>query len=534
MNTRVTKGHNDNDIKLKEGIEKVAEVAAATMGKEGNFTIIEENIGYPPKATKDGFYSIKSLRFKDPVVNQSAQLLISAAKKTAEEAGDGTTTCCVLTERLVSEGLKQIHAGRSRVDITRQIDKAVDMVCENIKEFATPLKGKSMIEQVATVSANNREDIGSLVAEAYNNIKDTGKVTTTKTKALKSYCETTEGMTVERGYISPYFINNDKRYECKFQNPYILLYDEAITKIDSILHILEAVILAERPLVIVAKDVANEALATLVQNKMQQGFPVAAIYAPGFGSQSTIDHLEDIAMVTGGTVVSEFTGYKLDGVSLEMLGEADSIVITRNETTIVGGKGDKKQVEDRLTFIRSEIADITDSLTKEALERRIANIDGGVSIIYVGGSTDAEVGEKEDLIEDAIAACKAAKELGVVAGGGSSLLMARKTIYNQENLGLGGDIVYNALSAPMEQIMTNAGLTGKSIVEKVSESKLKNAGYDLIQGDICDMIKSGILDVAKVEISALQNAASVAKIILRGVITITKIREQNEQQSTRN
>lgn len=515
--------------KLQEGVNKIANIAAETMGQQGNLAILHQHVAAPPKVTKDGYYSIRHVQLEDEDENNAAQLVIEAARKSADEAGDGTTTCCVLTRELVNEGFKNIAAGARRKDITKGIDIAVDIVSTELMKMSQPVKrGTKMVEQVATVSANNNSEIGKQIAHVMSKIKDGGAIDVVSSNSLNSYTEVVEGMKIDRGFISPYFINNNKKYQCELNNPFILLHNETISSLSSILPIIEKSLQAGRGLVIISKDVNNEALASLIQNKMESGFPLAAVYAPGFG-EGMMDELEDIAMVTGGTVISDQAGYSLEEAELEMLGEVDRVVITRNETTFIGGKGNKKTIKDRISFVRSELKDVTQKSHRDNLERRIANIDGGVAVMYVGGSTEAEVQEKKDLIEDAIAASKAALDSGVVPGGGSSLLLASKKLDNipiDSDIALGINIVRKALYAPIKQIMKNAGEPEDMIVQKVLESKRKNAGFNLNTGTICDMVRAGILDTAKVEISALQNAASVSKLILRGTVSVTPTEEK--------
>lgn len=509
--------------KLLEGVQIVSKVASETMGQQGNFTIIEQMFG-SPKITKDGYYSIKDIELEDPNQNQGAQMLKEGARKSAEDAGDGTTTCCVLTYAILEKAVNLVEAGSSQTDLKRGIEKAVALVCEELKNMAVKIdKDSDMIEEVATISANNNQEIGKQIAEAMKKISVNGVITVDESKSLESRVEVVEGMKVDRGYISPYFINNADKMECVLTNPYILMHDDEISGIKPILNILEQISAEGRSALIIAKDVNNEALATCIQNKLKANFPIACIHAPGYGD-SMRDELEDVALITGGTVISETTGHNLETCDLEMLGEADKVIITRNSTVFQGGRGDKGLIDSRVKAIRSQIKSISEPYAREMVEKRLANIDGGVAVFYVGGATETEVSEKKDLIEDAIAATKSALEMGVVPGGGSSLIHASKVLNN--HIGSSGEaqgfnLIREALHAPLKQIMKNAGLPEEVILNKVQESKLKNAGYNLRTNKVCNMIKEGVLDTAKVEVLALTNAASVANMILMGNTVIT-------------
>ena len=515
--------------KLKQGVDIISDVAAETMGQQGNYTIIERKFR-SPKATKDGYYSIKDIELKDSQMNQGAQLLKEAAKKTADEAGDGTTTCCVLSREIVTKGLNMIEAGSSSTDIKRGIDKAVKVVVKDIQKMAIKVdKDSDMIEQVATISANNNSEIGKQIASAMKKIKANGVVTVDGSNSMESYVEVVDGMKIDRGFISPYFITDTEKMECVLTNPYILMYDEQISGIEPLVPILEEVTKAGRGMLIIAKDVNNQALATLIQNKVKAGLPLACIHAPGHGN-SMKDELEDVALITGGTVISDTVGIKLESCNIEMLGMADKVIIARHSTTFVGGKGNKELIDARVKAVKNMIKGITEPYAKEMIEKRLANIDGGIAVFYVGGATETEVDEKKDLIEDAIAATRSAIEMGVVPGGGSSLVLASKSLSRTkgktkgETIGI--EIVRDALSAPLKQIMKNAGKVGDVILDGVVNSDISNAGYDLNKDEFCDMIERGILDTAKVEISALNNASSVANIILMGNCIITEIEER--------
>lgn len=509
--------------KLKEGVNKIAKVASATMGQQGNYTILKRPFG-SPKVTKDGYYSIKDIELKDEQENQGAQLLKEGAKKSADEAGDGTTTCCVLTREIVNSAVNMIESGSSRTDISRGIDIAVKIVVEKLKEMSKPVKkGSKMIEDVATISANNNAEIGKQIADAMGKIKENGVVVSDRSNTLDSYVDVVEGMKIDRGYLSPYFVTDAESMECVLENPYIILFDDIISGIKPMLRLLEEATKQGRGVLVIAKEVNNEALATLIHNKVKGGAPFACINAPGYG-EGMRDELEDVAMVTGGTVISETTGTSLETSSLEMLGEAKKVIIRRNETTFVGGKGNKKLIKTRITAIKNILKNIKEPYAREIIEKRLANIDGGVAVFYVGGATETEVEEKMDLIEDAIASTRAALEMGVVPGGGSSLVHAARSIdSNVINKGerAGMDIVRLALFAPLQQIMKNAGESSEVILDNVMFGDIKNCGYNLNTRKYCDMIKEGILDTTKVEISALQNAASVARMILMGATVIT-------------
>ncbi|MHA2009955.1 MAG: Hsp60 family chaperonin [Promethearchaeota archaeon] len=513
---------------IVDGINIVCKVASETMGEQGNYTIIEQLYG-SPKVTKDGYYSIKDIEFEDPFMNQGALLIKEAAKKSAEEAGDGTTTCCVLAREIINRAINVVEAGSSQTYVKKGIEIAVKIICEELNNMSIKVdKDSEMIEQVATISANNNSEIGKQIADAMKEITSNGVITVDESKSLDSRVEVVEGMKIDRGYISPFFINNSDKLECVLENPYILLHDEQISGIKPILKILEDATKEGRGVLIIAKDVNNEALATLIQNKVKGNLPLACIHAPGYGA-SMIDELEDVALITGGTVISETTGHNLETSSLEMLGEADKVIITRNSTTFIGGKGDKELIESRVSAIRNQIKSITEPYVKEMLNKRLANIDGGIAVFYVGGATETEVDEKKDLIEDAIAATKSAIEMGVVPGGGSSLVHASKSLLNidykeyNKDVAIGIEIIRESLFAPLKQIMLNAGEPSDMILEKVKESEFNYAGYNLKSGMISNMVVEGILDTAKVEISALTNASSVASMVLMGSSIITNI-----------
>ena len=508
---------------LAEGVKKVSQVAGATMGRMGKFTIIGLQFG-SPKVTKDGYYSIRNIKLEDKFENEGCELAKEGARKIAEEAGDGTTTYTVLLNAIIQKGLSAMASDRNPREIKKGIDKAVKIICNNLKTMAVKIdKDSDMIERVATISANNDPEIGGHIADAMKKLKNNGMITVDESNTGESYIDIVEGMKIDRGYISPYFITNPDKMECILENPYILMHDDQISGIKPILNILEEVTKEGRALLIVAKDVNNEALATIIQNKVKGGLQLACIHAPGMGA-SMADELEDVALITGGTVVSETVGTNLESCSIDMLGQADKVIIKRHNTVFVGGKGHKDLIETRIKAVEKMIEGITEPYAKEVVEKRLANIDGGVAVYHVGGATPSEVGEKKDLIEDAIAATKSAVEMGVVPGGGSSLALSISCLdksmeeWNDEAIGV--SIVRDALKAPLKQIMENAGLTGDTILDKVLESNVSNAGYDLSKGEICDMMKEGILDTAKVEICALTNAASVANMILMGATVL--------------
>jgi chaperonin GroEL len=514
--------------KLLEGVTKLTNVAAETMGQQGKYAVIEDN-NFPPKVTKDGYYSIKNIELPNPQENQGGRLVKEGAKKSAEEAGDGTTTYCVLLRDIVTNAIKVTEAGASQTYIKKGIEKAVALVNAEIQRMAIPIDRKSdMLKQVATISANNNELIGSEIAKAMRKLKENGVIKVDESNSLDSYIDIVDGMKIDRGYISPYFITDSEKMECVLSNPYVLVHDDIISGIKPLVPILEAVSAEGRSVLIIAKDVNNEALATLIQNKVKGGFPVACVHAPGYGISMT-DEIEDVAMVTGATVVSETTGHSLEDISLEMLGECEKVIINRNSTVFVGAKGDKDLIKARVKAVKKRVEDVTDFHVREMFEKRIANIDGGIAVFYVGGATESEVSEKKDLIEDAIAATKSAVEMGVVPGGGSSLVLASKVLDGvqgdnaDETIGI--RIVRESLSSPLKQIMSNAGLNGDVILDKVLNSKIKNAGYNLRTNEICDMIKEGVLDTAKVEISALTNSSSQANLILMSSALITEIKE---------
>ncbi len=501
---------------LKKGVDQLANAVKVTLGPKGRNVIIEKKFG-APQITKDGVTVAKEVELENHFENTGAQLVKSVASKTGDDAGDGTTTATILAQSIVNVGLKNVTAGANPMDLKRGIDKAVAAVVDYIKTHAEKVEDNyAKIEQVATVSANNDPEIGKLIADAMKKVSKDGVITIEESKSRDTYINVVEGMQFDRGYLSGYFVTDADKMECVMENPYILIYDKKISNIKDFLPILQPAAESGRSLLVIAEDVDSEALTTLVVNRLRGGLKICAVKAPGFGDRRKA-MLEDIAILTGGTVISEEKGLKLEQATLEMLGTCDKVTVTKDNTTIVNGAGDKQSIADRKAQIKNEIANSTSSYDKEKLQERLAKISGGVAVLYVGANSEVEMKEKKDRVDDALCATRAANEEGVVAGGGTTYIRALDTLTDlkgdcpDEQTGI--NIVKRAIEEPLRQIVANAGGEGAVVVQKVREGK-GDFGYNARTGEYEDMRKAGVIDPAKVSRVALENAASIAGMFL--------------------
>ena len=501
---------------LKKGVDQLADAVKVTLGPKGRNVVIEKKFG-APQITKDGVTVAKEIELEDKFENTGAQLVKSVASKTGDDAGDGTTTATILTQAIVTEGLKNVTAGANPMDLKRGIDKAVTAVVDFIKNNAEQVGDNyDKIEQVATVSANNDSEIGKLLADAMRKVSKDGVITIEESKSRETSIGVVEGMQFDRGYLSGYFVTDAEKLECVMENPYILIYDKKISTLKDFLTILQAAADSGRGLLIIAEDVDSEALTTLVVNRLRAGLKICAVKAPGFGDRRKA-MLEDIAILTGGTVISEEKGLKLEQATLDMCGSADKVTISKDNTIIAGGSGSKENIADRVSAIKKEIEMTTSSYDKEKLQERLAKLAGGVAVLYIGANSEVEMKEKKDRVDDALCATRAAIEEGVVAGGGTTYIRALETLGNlkgenaDEQTGI--NIVVRAIEEPLRQIVSNAGGEGAVVVQKVREGK-GDFGYNARTGNYEDMRKAGIIDPAKVARVALENAASIAGMFL--------------------
>ena len=517
--------------KLKAGVDKLANAVKVTLGPRGREVILEKKWG-SPVVTKDGVSVAKEIELADPYENMAAQLVKEVASKTADVAGDGTTTATILTQAIYEEGLKAIASGANPVYVKRGIDEAVKIIIEELKKISKPVSGRKEIEQVATISANNDPEIGKIIADAMEKVGKDGVITVEESKSAETVLEVTEGMQFDRGYLSPYFVTNPEKMEAVLENPYILIYEKKISNIRELLPVLEKVVQTNRPLLIIAEDVEGEALATLVVNHIKGVLKVCAVKAPGFGERRKA-MLQDIAILTGGTAITEDLGIKLESVDLDMLGKADKVVVDKDNTTIIGGKGNPEDIKARIEQIKKQIETTTSEYDKEKLQERLAKLAGGVAIIKVGAATEAELKEKKDRVDDAVHATKAAVEEGIVPGGGVALYRASRALcnINEENpdKAWGIKIVRNACKVPIKQIAYNAGFEGSVIVEKIKDSENVNYGFNAATGEFVDMVEAGIIDPTKVVRTALQNAASIAGTMLTAECLVAEIKEKEEK-----
>ncbi|TKX29102.1 chaperonin GroEL [Campylobacter sp. MIT 12-5580] len=512
--------------KLYEGVKKLNDAVKVTMGPRGRNVLIQKSFG-APSITKDGVSVAKEVELKDSLENMGAALVREVASKTADQAGDGTTTATVLAHAIFKEGLRNITAGANPIEVKRGMDKACEAIVAELKKLSREVKDKKEIAQVATISANSDEKIGELIADAMEKVGKDGVITVEEAKSINDELNVVEGMQFDRGYLSPYFITNADKMTVELQSPYILLFDKKITSLKDLLPILEQIQKTGKPLLIIAEDIEGEALATLVVNKLRGVLNISAVKAPGFGDRRKA-MLEDIAILTGGEVIAEELGRTLESASLQDLGQASSVIIDKDNTTIVNGAGEKKNIDARVNQIKAQIAETTSDYDREKLQERLAKLSGGVALIKVGAATETEMKEKKDRVDDALSATKAAVEEGIVIGGGAALIKAKSKI----KLDLKGDeaigaaIVERALRAPLKQIAENAGFDAGVVVNSVESSKEEHLGFDAAKGEYVDMLKAGIIDPVKVERIALLNAVSVASMLLTTEATISEIKEE--------
>jgi chaperonin GroEL len=515
MAAKDVKFSSDARDKMLHGVDVLANAVKVTLGPKGRNVVLDKSFG-APRITKDGVTVAKEIELEDKFENMGAQMLREVASKTSDIAGDGTTTATVLAQAIVKEGIKLVAAGMNPMDLKRGIDMAVDEVVKDIARQAKKVKSSEEIAQVGTVAANGEKEIGQMIAKAMQKVGNEGVITVEEAKSLESELEVVEGMQFDRGYISPYFITNAEKMVAELETPYILIYEKKLSGLQSMLPLLELVVQSGRPLLIIAEDIEGEALATLVVNKLRGGLKVAAVKAPGFGDRRKA-MLQDIAVLTGGELISEDLGIKLENVTIDMLGRAKRVTITKDDTTIVNGAGKKADIEARIAQIKQQIEDTTSDYDKEKLQERLAKLAGGVAVIKVGGSSEVEVKERKDRVDDALNATRAAVEEGIVPGGGVALLWAAKSLKvkgRNEDQEAGINIVRRALQAPIRQIAENAGVEGSIVVGKVTDHKSPSFGYDAQTGEYGDLIGKGIIDPAKVVRVALQDASSVAGLLV--------------------
>jgi chaperonin GroEL len=507
---------SDARDRMLRGVNTLANAVKVTLGPKGRNVIIEKSFG-APRSTKDGVSVAKEIELADKFENLGAQLIREVASKTNDKAGDGTTTATVLAQAIVTEGLKSVAAGMNPMDLKRGVDKAVAKVVEEIKRSSRKVTTNAEIAQVGTISANGDTEVGDMIAKAMERVGNEGVITVEEAKTAETELDVVEGMQFDRGYLSPYFITNAEKMEADLEEPLILLFEKKLASLQPLLPVLEAVVQSGRPLLIIAEDVEGEALATLVVNKLRGGLRVAAVKAPGFGDRRKA-MLEDIAILTGGQLISEDLGIKLENVTLDMLGKAKKVTITKDDTTIVDGSGEKSGIEGRIAQIKKQIEDTTSDYDKEKLQERLAKLAGGVAVVRVGGSTEVEVKEKKDRVDDALNATRAAVEEGIVPGGGVALLKASKVLDgfkgDNDDQEAGVAIVRRALQAPIRQIAENAGVEGSIVVGKVMENSSPTFGFNAQTEEYVDMVKAGVIDPAKVVRTALQDAASVAGLMI--------------------
>ena len=514
---------------LKQGVDQLANAVKVTLGPKGRNVVIEKKFG-APQITKDGVTVAKEVELENRFENTGAQLVKSVASKTGDDAGDGTTTATILTQAIVNEGLKNVTAGANPMDLKRGIDKAVKAVVAYIKENAEIVDDNyDKIEQVATVSANNDPEIGKLIADAMRKVSKDGVITIEESKSRDTYINVVEGMQFDRGYLSGYFVTDSDKMECVMENPYILIYDKKISNIKDFLPILQPAAESGRPLLVIAEDVDSEALTTLVVNRLRGGLKICAVKAPGFGDRRKA-MLEDIAVLTGGVVISEEKGLKLEQATLDMLGSCEKVTVSKDNTTIVNGAGDKQAIADRVAMIKNEIANTTSSYDKEKLQERLAKMAGGVAVLYVGANSEVEMKEKKDRVDDALCATRAAVEEGVVAGGGTTYIRALDALKDVKGANAdeqtGINIVVRAIEEPLRQIVANAGGEGAVVVQKVREGE-GDFGYNARTDVFEDLRKAGVIDPAKVARVALENAASIAGMFLTTECLIVDKPEEN-------
>src|SRR6187431_912293 len=528
MSKQITYGDASRQAILR-GVTRLTDAVKVTLGPKGRNVVLDKKFG-SPLITKDGVTVAKEIELKEPLENMGAQMVKEVASKTSDVAGDGTTTATILAQAIYREGSRNVTAGANPMDLKRGIERAVAAVTEELKKLSVPVKGK-MIAQVGTISANNDPTIGGIIAEAMEKVGKDGVITVEEAKSMETSLEVVEGMQFDRGYLSPYFVTDPERMEVVLENPVILIHEKKISSMKDLLPLLEQVARAGRPLLIVAEDIDGEALATLVVNKLRGTLHVAAVKAPGFGDRRKA-MLEDIAILTGGKAITEDLGIKLENIKIEDMGRAKKITIDKDNTTIVEGAGKKKDIEGRVKQIRTQVEDTTSDYDREKLQERLAKLVGGVAVIKVGAATETEMKEKKARVEDAMHATKAAVEEGIVPGGGVALLrclgaVAALKAEGDEAVGVG--IVRRAIEAPMRWIATNAGVEGSIVVQKVKESKDASFGYNASTDTYEDMVKAGVIDPTKVVRSALQNAASIASLLLTTEAMVSEIPEEKKE-----
>ena len=514
----------DARAKMLKGVEILAKTVKVTLGPKGRNVVLDKSYG-APKLTKDGVSVAKEVDLSDKFENMGAQWIKEVAQKTADKAGDGTTSATVLAEAIIREGTKAVAAGMNQMDLKRGIDMAVEAVVADVKSRSKDIKTSEEIAQVGTISANGDRSIGEYLARAMEKVGNEGVITVEAAKGLETELEVVEGMQFDRGYLSPYFITNPEKMNVEFENPFILLYDQKISNLQPLIPVLEAIVQSGRALLIVAEDIEGEALATLVVNRIRGGLKVCAVKAPGFGDRRKA-MLQDIAILTGGQVISDELGMKIENVTLDMLGTAKRVEITKEDTTIIDGAGEKDLIAARAAQIRKEIEETTSDYDREKLQERLAKLSGGVAVIKVGGASEVEVKEKKDRIDDALHATRAAVKEGVVAGGGVALLYSHKALESlspaNQDQRVGIDIIRKAIQAPIRQIAENAGVDGAVVAGKLMESTDTNFGYNAQSGEYTDMIKAGIVDPTEVVRTALQDAASVGGLLITTEAMVTE------------
>jgi chaperonin GroEL len=516
MAAKEVKFEADARTRLMKGVDILANAVKVTLGPKGRNVVLDKSFG-APRISKDGVTVAKEIELEDKFENMGAQMLREVASRTNDDAGDGTTTATVLAQAIVREGFKSVAAGMNPMDLKRGVDLAVEVVVKDIQSRSKKIKTEEEISQVGTISANGEVEIGEMIALAMQRVGKEGVITVEEAKSMDTELDVVEGMQFDRGYISPYFVTNAEKMIAEMENPYVLLHESKLSGLQSMLPLLESIVQSSRPLLIIAEDVEGEALATLVVNRLRGGLKVAAVKAPGFGDRRKA-MLEDIATLTGGQVVSEDLGIKLENVTLNMLGTAKKVSITKEETTIVDGAGKKADITGRCNQIRAQVEETTSDYDREKLQERLAKLAGGVAVIRVGGASEVEVKERRDRVDDAMNSTRAAVEEGIVPGGGVALLQASRALdklkpenYEQQ---VGVDIVRRALQAPLRQIVENAGAEGSIVVGKLLEGKSANMGYDAQKGEFTDMVKAGIIDPAKVVRATIQDAASIAGLLI--------------------
>lgn len=514
--------------RLKKGVDALADAVKVTLGPKGRNVIIDKKFG-APTITKDGVSVAKEIELAEPIENMGAQLVKEVASKTADNAGDGTTTATVLTQAIFNAGIKNVAAGANPMDLKRGIDKAVAAVVAQLKANSKPISTSKEIQQVATVSANNDDEIGKMIADAMDKVGKDGVITVEEAKGTETEVRTVEGMQFDRGYLSPYFVTNTEKMEAELDRPYILIYDKKISSMKELLPVLEPVAQSGKPLLIIAEDVDGEALATLVVNKIRGALKVAAVKAPGFGDRRKA-MLEDIAILTGGTVISEERGYKLENATVDYLGTAEKINIDKDNTTIVNGAGESSHIQARIAEIKSQIEKTTSDYDREKLQERLAKLSGGVAILYIGAATEVEMKEKKDRVDDALHATRAAVQEGVVVGGGVAFLRASSALDkvkgDNDDQDTGVNIVRLAIEAPLRTIVENAGGEGSVVVNKIKENK-GNFGYNARTDVYEDLFEAGVIDPTKVTRLALENAASIAALLLTTECVVADVKEDS-------